>query len=447
VAVCNPQVDPNTNKLIGYQFDSSGNTKTDASGQTFIYDAENKQVEVRNASNAVVGQYFYDGDGKRVKKIVPSTGETTIFVYDAGGKMVAEYSTIVATPTNAKISYLTSDHLGSPRINTDANGQVIARHDYQPFGEEITRASYGADSTRQKFTSYERDIESSLDYAEARYYGYNQGRFSSPDPMMASARRRNPQTFNRYSYVLNNPLNLVDPFGLAPCPPGQECWKDEDGTEHTDDEPIRVENSQQSVPGCGGVPCSDTPPAAGLVGPVPSSPLTVPPEVAPIVAPGVGRIVLSTAGRMVVTTVALPLAVILALPSTANPNPECGTRCEMEKDKTKTTTEDDKRRRSITVWHYTTNPNLTGSGLLPGSSATDNPNYTSESASQLYGIPPPTLVYPVTYDPVVTPMRDESPVGRGAWGPGGGTDFYFPLGTPTGSIGPPRPVPSGLKPR
>jgi YD repeat-containing protein len=142
-AVCNPTIDPATNKLIGYQFDASGNTKVDANNQTFTYDAENKQVEVRSATNSIVGQYFYDGDGKRIKKIVPN-GETTLFVYDASGKMVAKYSTIVATPINAKISYLTNDHLGSPRINTDANGQVIARHDYQPFGEEIQRASYGA---------------------------------------------------------------------------------------------------------------------------------------------------------------------------------------------------------------------------------------------------------------------------------------------------------------
>jgi hypothetical protein len=42
VAVCNPTIDPTTNKLIGYQFDSSGNTKVDANNQTFIYDSENK---------------------------------------------------------------------------------------------------------------------------------------------------------------------------------------------------------------------------------------------------------------------------------------------------------------------------------------------------------------------------------------------------------------------
>ena len=47
----------------------------------------------------------------------------TIFVYDASGKMVAEYSTIVESQSAAKVSYLTTDHLGSPRILTDANGE------------------------------------------------------------------------------------------------------------------------------------------------------------------------------------------------------------------------------------------------------------------------------------------------------------------------------------
>lgn len=88
-------------------------------------------------SSGILGQYSYDGDGKRVKKYVPGTGETTIFVYDTAGKLIGEYSTVLASTNDAKVSYLTADHLGSPRINTDATGSVIARHDYMPFGEEI----------------------------------------------------------------------------------------------------------------------------------------------------------------------------------------------------------------------------------------------------------------------------------------------------------------------
>jgi RHS repeat-associated protein len=213
VAVCNPTIDPNTNKLIGYQFDNSGNTKIDANNRQFIYDAENKQVEVKDQYGTSIGKYFYDSDGKRVKKIVPN-GETTIFIYDASGKMVAEYSTVIASTQDAKISYLTNDHLGSPRITTDANGQVISRRDFQPFGEEIARANYGGDSVRQKFTGYERDNESQLDFAQARMHNYNLGRFTSPDPSPESTDLWIPQSMNRYVYVMNNPLLYTDPTGL-----------------------------------------------------------------------------------------------------------------------------------------------------------------------------------------------------------------------------------------
>lgn len=173
-AVCNPEVNVANNKLVGYTFDNAGNTKVDGENQQFIYDAENKQTKVQSGST-VIGEYFYDGDGKRVKKYVPSTGETTIFVYDAPGKMVAEYSIEVAT-TLAKVSYLTSGHLGSPRINTDKYGDVISRHDHHPLGEEIARTSYGTDEVRKKFTAYERDAESALDFAEARMYNFQHGR-------------------------------------------------------------------------------------------------------------------------------------------------------------------------------------------------------------------------------------------------------------------------------
>ena len=66
-----------------------------------------------------------------------------------------------------------------------------------------------------RFTGKERDIESGLEYFGARYYGSSMGRFQSPDPSgMAFTSLSNPQSFNMYSYVQNNPLNAVDPDGL-----------------------------------------------------------------------------------------------------------------------------------------------------------------------------------------------------------------------------------------
>ncbi len=298
----NPSVDVTNNRLNGYGFHASGNTKIDAEGRTFIYDSENKQTEVRDQANTIVGQYFYNGDGQRIRKVVPATGETTVFVYDASNKLVAEYSTVVEPPATAKTSYLTSDHLGSPRITTDQFGQVASRRDFMPFGEEIFRAGYGSDSVRQKFTAYERDNENGLDFAQNRYYSYSHGRFTSPDPLLASANAINPKTWNRYAYVLNNPTNFVDPLGLSPeCPPGQNCfynpsnqlvYLDGDGVENVVDE--------------------STPPAMGFFDPN-AVPRTVVNPAAPAAA--TGSTVAATVGSMLAYGVAA-LATIALLPQT-----------------------------------------------------------------------------------------------------------------------------------
>lgn len=66
---------------------------------------------------------------------------------------------------------------------------------------------------RKQFTGYERDTETDLDFAEARMHNFSLGRFTSPD--LFAGKRSSPQTLNRYAYVRNNPLNLIDPSGLC----------------------------------------------------------------------------------------------------------------------------------------------------------------------------------------------------------------------------------------
>jgi RHS repeat-associated protein len=117
---------------------------------------------------------------------------------------------------------MVSDQLGTPRMVIDKTGSLagVVRHDYFPFGEEIqpdgswrnSAHGYGAvDNVRQKFTGKERDDETGLDYFLARYYAAQQGRFTSVD--LGPFTPADPQNWNRYTYVQNNPLKFRDPSG------------------------------------------------------------------------------------------------------------------------------------------------------------------------------------------------------------------------------------------
>jgi RHS repeat-associated protein len=217
------------NRLASSTYDAAGNQTQDAAGRSFTYDAENHQTSF----NGSAAFYSYDGDGRRVRKTDMSG--RSIFVYNALGQVVAEYSNASQmNPEADKTSYLTDDALGTPRVITGSNGQVKARHDYLPFGEELlTNVASGAtvrtegqgyvsglgngkDTLNQKFTGKERDGESGLDYFGARYYSSTQGRFTSVDPSRKSIVLTNPQSWNGYVYCLNDPLRYIDQNGKWP---------------------------------------------------------------------------------------------------------------------------------------------------------------------------------------------------------------------------------------
>jgi RHS repeat-associated protein len=119
------------------------------------------------------------------------------------------------------VEWLVTDQLGTPRMVFDETGSLanVKRHDYLPFGEDLlagaraTTPGYGAaDGVRQKFTGYERDDETGLEFAQARYFASAQGRFTGVDPM--TGQTADPQSWNRYTYVGNNPVNGTDPTGM-----------------------------------------------------------------------------------------------------------------------------------------------------------------------------------------------------------------------------------------
>jgi len=112
-----------------------------------------------------------------------------------------------------QVEYYHLDVLGSVRAVTDANGEILTRHDYEPYGEEWE----GEESKdTRRFTGKERDDESGLDYFGARYYSAPVARFTSVDPVYTwSENLTDPERWNRYAYARNNPLRYVDPDGRA----------------------------------------------------------------------------------------------------------------------------------------------------------------------------------------------------------------------------------------
>jgi len=209
----------NNNQLAASTYDAAGNQTADGQpGDQYFYDCDSRMTRCTVGGTSSI--YLYDGSGERVSKT--AGGITTTFAYDAGGSLIAEYGGPM--PANSGTSYLTTDHLGSTRVvtNSDPTPAVISRHDYLPFGEEITQLvggrtrllKYGAgDDTRQKFTGQERDQESGLDFFGSRYYLSAQQRFMSPDDALVGQRRGKPQSWNLYAYVQGNPLSRTDPDG------------------------------------------------------------------------------------------------------------------------------------------------------------------------------------------------------------------------------------------
>jgi RHS repeat-associated protein len=112
------------------------------------------------------------------------------------------------------VIYYHTDAIGSVRAITDANGQVVARYDYLPFGEPLPGSP--PPDTRQ-FAGKERDTDTGFDYFGARFYESVSGRFTTIDPVLdVDHALVNPQLWSRYSHGLNNPLKFADPDGRNP---------------------------------------------------------------------------------------------------------------------------------------------------------------------------------------------------------------------------------------
>jgi RHS repeat-associated protein len=191
------------------------------------YDGENRMTAF--SGNGGAASYTYDGNGLRLVKSL--TGDTTTVSIFSGSSVIAEYDNgagptlpsreyiynpadgattgLLAMISGGAMTYYHQDHL-SVRLTTDGNGNPLTLEGTYPFGEKW----YETGTTNKwLFTSYDRDSESGLDYAMARYYDSRTGTFCSADPLAGDP--SDPQSWNRYPYGRNDPVDITDPSGKS----------------------------------------------------------------------------------------------------------------------------------------------------------------------------------------------------------------------------------------
>ncbi|MBL8167034.1 MAG: RHS domain-containing protein, partial [Acidobacteria bacterium] len=149
--------------------------------------------------------------GEPVVELDGSGGVYRAYVLSSGGQMIAVQS------YDGGFYWLHTDHLGNGRKLTNSSGTVVYRAEFDPHGQMLYEWQSSGQTylNSHKFTGYERDWATNLNYAKARTYNHNRARFMQPDPLgLAAADLADPQSLNRYSYVGNDPANFVDPSGL-----------------------------------------------------------------------------------------------------------------------------------------------------------------------------------------------------------------------------------------
>jgi RHS repeat-associated protein len=193
-------------------YDANGNLTNDGNGKVYAYDATNRMVSITQASG--VTGFAYDGLGRRVQETLNGTlikqwvwcgGAQPCEERDASNNVTKRFFN-QGEQIGISSYFFTHDHLGSVREMTDANGNLIARYDYDPYGRRTLVS--GTDLADFSFTGDYYHAASGLDLTVTRAYDANLGRWLSRDTIGENG------GINLYRYVGNSPINAIDPFGL-----------------------------------------------------------------------------------------------------------------------------------------------------------------------------------------------------------------------------------------
>ncbi|WP_036254108.1 colicin E5-related ribonuclease [Methylobacter sp. BBA5.1] len=263
-----------SNRLIGidaqaFSLDAAGNTLSDAQGRRFEYNAQGRLAKVYQGER-LMAVYRYNAQGQRTRKELPGQKpQVIVYHYDLNGQLLAEttgkgralkaYVWLDNRPlaqlgghghgNNAKLVYLHTDHLDTPRLGTDNKGDIVWRWDSDAFGNDLGGTLVAQDAHEDeehdsqhvdddedhddhedhdedeehhkhrkgnksiqvnlRFPGQYFDRETGLHYNWQRYYDPKTGRYITSDPIGLKG------GLNAYTYVGNDPLNWIDPKGEA----------------------------------------------------------------------------------------------------------------------------------------------------------------------------------------------------------------------------------------
>jgi RHS repeat-associated protein len=216
-----------TNQNTSLSYDAAGNVTYDGF-HSYTYDAEGNILQVDGGSTA---QYVYDALNRRVR--VQTASSTYEYLFDYAGRRISSWlepnnfgnegriywgnQQIAYRAWNGTTFFDHQDWQGTERMRTDYTGAIVSTYGSLPWGDGYTpneNDPIGNAQDNLHYAQLDHDSESDTQHAQFRQYSSTQGRWMSPDPYDGSYDGGNPQSFNRYSYVLNNPIGKIDPTGL-----------------------------------------------------------------------------------------------------------------------------------------------------------------------------------------------------------------------------------------
>ncbi|WP_411281227.1 RHS repeat-associated core domain-containing protein [Gemmatimonas sp.] len=186
-----------------------------AGGTSVVLDYAADLTRVRKRSSDGFAATTYLLGGLYEQRLV-GPGKTEVFTVATPGSVTVQILRSSGEPP--QVLYLHNDRLGSPHVITNAGGTVLERPAREPFGQRVqtenpTRPATSTLPVTVGFTGHEEEAELALVNMRGRSYDPSVGRFTSPDPVIASI--GNPQDLNRFAYAMNDPVNVTDPSGMT----------------------------------------------------------------------------------------------------------------------------------------------------------------------------------------------------------------------------------------